>query len=61
MRNSLDKVPHDSQFFQEENKQIQLLYIYLDKEIKDYSSIEQAANFLTKKYIKSLVANSTKR
>lgn len=61
VRNSLDKVPHDSQFFQEENKQIQLLYIYLDKEIKDYSSMEQAANFLTKKYIKSLIANSTKR
>ncbi|TVQ45155.1 MAG: hypothetical protein EA362_08965 [Saprospirales bacterium] len=59
-RNSLSNIPLNTNFFKDDNKQIQLLYIYLDKEIKDFNTIDQSAIFLSKKFIKTLVENATK-
>jgi ribonuclease P protein component len=55
VRNSLLNFSTEKESFKITDNQIHILYIYLDKEIKEFNTIDYAIRFLNKKYITKLM------
>ncbi len=58
VKSSLSGFPLNSSFFAAANKQIHILYIYLDKDIKEFTVIDKSIRHLNNKYISKIFIES---